>query len=152
MILITYQKLSDIHSSLCSMRKSFTILGEESCTPLLEAFERMSDSDIKKLLMKSSNAFYEPAPMTTWLIKKCQAELTKAVRNIVNISLKAEVFVLSKIIGRTIISEFSKYFLVNNLNETQQSDFRCGHRTETALLRVKNDIIMSIVWFVGKCA
>ena len=34
--------------------------------------------------------------------------------------------------------------LVNNLNEAQQSAFKCGHSTETALLRMKNDIAMSI--------
>ena len=115
--------------------------------------------------------------MPTWLVKKCQAELIKVIRNIVNISLKAGVFpqsmkaallkplikkpnldcnilsnyrpvsnlsFLCKIIERAVASQLSKYLLVNNLNETQQSAFKCGHSTETVLLRVKNDIMLSI--------
>ena len=74
------------------MKKSFTSLDEESRTSHMEAFAPLSDSDIKQLLMKSSNAFCELDPMPTWLVKKCQAELIKLIRKIVNISLKAGVF------------------------------------------------------------
>ena len=58
----------------------------------MEAFEPLSDSDIKQLLMKSSNVFSELDPMPAWLVKKCQTELIKAIRNIVSISLKAGFF------------------------------------------------------------
>ena len=34
--------------------------------------------------------------------------------------------------------------LVNNLNERQQSALKCGHSTETAMLWVKNDIMISL--------
>ena len=51
---------------------------------------------------------------------------------------------LSKIIELAVVSQLSKYLLVNNLNETLQSAFKCGHSTETVLLRLKNDIMMSI--------
>ena len=52
-------------------------------------------------------------------------------------------YVLSKIIERAVASQLSKYLLVNNLNETQQSAFKYGHSTETALVRVNDDIMMS---------
>ena len=58
----------------------------------MEAFEPMSDSGIKQLLIRSSNAFCELDSMPAWLVKNCQAELIKAIINIVNISLKARVF------------------------------------------------------------
>ena len=45
------------------MKKFFTSLGEESCISHMEAFEPLSDSDSKKLLMKSSNVFCELDPM-----------------------------------------------------------------------------------------
>ena len=48
--------LLSIHSTFCSVNRSFTPLGEESCTSLMEAFEPQSDSDINQLLMRS-NAF-----------------------------------------------------------------------------------------------
>ena len=170
-----YQKVNSIHSSLCSMKKSFPSLGEECCTSYMEAFVPLSDSDIKQLAMKTSNAFCEVDPMPMWLVEKCQAELIKVITSIANISLKAGIFpqsmkaaplkplikkstldcnilsnyrpvsnwsFLSKIIERIVASQLSKYFLVNNLNEIQPSAFKCGQSTETALLRVKNDILI----------
>ena len=53
-------------------------------------------------------------------------------------------YFLFKITERATVSQLSKYLLVNNLNKTQQSAFKCGHSIETTLLRVKNDIMMSI--------
>ena len=53
----------------------------------MEAFEPLSDSDIKQLLMRSSNAFCELDPIPAWLVKKCQIEVIKVIRHIVNISL-----------------------------------------------------------------
>ena len=38
----------------------------------------------------------------------------------------------------------NKYLINNNLNESLQSAYKSGHSTETALVRVKNDIMMSI--------
>ena len=78
--------------SICSMKKSFTSLGEGSCTSHDDAFEPLSDSDIKQLLIKSSDAFCELNTMQCWLVKKCQAELTQVIRNILNISPEAGVF------------------------------------------------------------
>ena len=42
---------------------------------------------------------------------------------------------LSKIMERAVAYQLSKYLLVNNLNEIQQSAFICGHSAETALLK-----------------
>ena len=136
----------------------------------------MSDSDIKRLLMRSSNAFSGLDPIQTWLVKKRQSELITVIRNIVNISLKPRVLppctkgallkpltkkpnldwsnvsnyravsnlsFPSKITERPVPSHLSKCFLVNKLNETQRSTFKCAHSTETALFRVKNDIMVS---------
>ena len=136
----------------------------------------MSDSDIKRLLMRSSNAFSGLDSIQTWLVKKRQSELITVIRNIVNISLKPRVLppctkgallkpltkkpnldwsnvsnyravsnlsFPSKITERPVPSHLSKCFLVNKLNETQRSTFKCAHSTETALFRVKNDIMVS---------
>ena len=58
----------------------------------MEAFELLSDSDIKQLVMRSSNTFCKLDPIPTWLVKKCQGEPIKVITNIVNISQKAVVF------------------------------------------------------------
>ena len=56
-------KINNSPSFLCSIKKSFKSLGEESCTSLMETFEPLSDSYNKELLMKSSKTFSELDPM-----------------------------------------------------------------------------------------
>ena len=51
---------------------------------------------------------------------------------------------LSKVIERAVVFHLYKYLNNNNLNESLQSAYKSGHSTETALVRVKNDIMMSI--------
>ena len=50
----------------------------------METFELLSNSDIKQLLMKSSNAFFELDAILPWLVKKCQVKLIKVIRKTVN--------------------------------------------------------------------
>jgi hypothetical protein len=49
---------------------------------------------------------------------------------------------LSKVIEKAF--HLNKYLINNNLKESLQSAYKSGHSTETALVRVKNDIMMSI--------
>ena len=51
---------------------------------------------------------------------------------------------LSKITERAVAVRLNKYLLDSNLIESRQSAYRTGHSTETALIRVKNDIMMAI--------
>ena len=51
---------------------------------------------------------------------------------------------LSKVIQKAVAFHLNKYLLNNNLNESVESAYKCGHSTETALVRVNNDIMMSI--------
>ena len=50
----------------------------------------------------------------------------------------------SKVIERAIAFNPNKYLINNNLNESLQSAYKNAHSTETALVRVNNDIMMSI--------
>ena len=51
---------------------------------------------------------------------------------------------LSKLIERAVPIQLKKYLLNNNLNELKQSAYKCGHNSESAFIRMKNDIRMSI--------
>ena len=51
---------------------------------------------------------------------------------------------LSKVIEKAVAFHLNKYLINNILNESLQSAYKSRHSTETALVRVKNDIMMSI--------
>ena len=47
---------------------------------------------------------------------------------------------LSKIIEKNAISQLDRYMSEHNMHEPHQSAYRVGHSTETALVRIHNDI------------
>ena len=51
---------------------------------------------------------------------------------------------ISKLIERVILEQLSKHLLANNIYEPMQSAYRYGHSTETALLKVQNDILKNM--------
>ena len=50
----------------------------------------------------------------------------------------------SKVIEKAVASRLNYHLVDNHLNETFQSDYRALHSTETALLKVKNDIMYAL--------
>ena len=48
---------------------------------------------------------------------------------------------ISKLIERIVLEQLTEHLSVNNIYEPMQSAYRHGHSTETALLRVQNDIL-----------
>ena len=51
---------------------------------------------------------------------------------------------LSKIIEKCVAKQLIQYLDINDLGETYQSAYKRNHSTETALIRVHNDIAMAI--------
>ena len=74
------------------------------------------------------------------LIKKpgLDSEVLKNYRPVSNLSF------LSKIIEKVISTQLVTYIVDNGLTDDFQSAYKCGHSTETALLRVYNDIVVTI--------
>ena len=74
------------------------------------------------------------------LIKKpgLDSEVLKNYRPVSNLSY------LSKIIEKVISTQLVTYIVDNGLTDDVQSAYKCGHSTETALLRVYNDIVVTI--------
>ena len=51
---------------------------------------------------------------------------------------------LSKVLEKAVVSQLNTYLKENSLLEPAQSAYRQGHSTETALVRVQNDIIHAV--------
>src|SRR6056300_1410090 len=51
---------------------------------------------------------------------------------------------ISKLIERVVAKRFSDHLASNGLNEIYQSAYKELHSTETALLKVQNDLLLSI--------
>ena len=67
-------------------------LVEESCISKMDTFELFTETDIRRLLKRSPNAFCAVDTMLTWLVKDCLDVLISPITNIVNKSLSLGVF------------------------------------------------------------
>jgi hypothetical protein len=77
--------------------------------------------------------------LITPLLKKLSLELiSQNYRPVSNLSF------LSKLIERTVATQLVDHLTKNELVDIFQSAYREGHSTETALLRVQNDILMEM--------
>jgi len=78
--------------------------------------------------------------LVTPLIKKAllDPEILKNFRPVSNLSF------ISKLIERVVAKRFSDHLASNGLNEIYQSAYKESHSTETALLKVQNDLLLSI--------
>ena len=78
--------------------------------------------------------------LVTPLLKKddLDPEVLKNYRPVSNLSF------LSKVLERVVAARLTNYMTINQLHEPMQSAYRACHSTETALVRVQNDILRTL--------
>ena len=81
------------------------------------------------------------------LLKKpsLDCEILKNYRPVSNLSF------LSKVIEKVVASRLVDHMTENNLMDPMQSAYRKGHSTETALLRLHNDVVSAVDRGCGVC-
>ena len=77
--------------------------------------------------------------LVTPLLKKDDLDpVLKTYRPVSNLSF------LSKVLERVVAARLTNYMTINQLHEPMQSAYRACHSTETALVRVQNDILRTL--------
>jgi len=155
------------------------LLGDITMLPTdsLNSFSPATEDEIRKLIIKSSDATCSLDPMPTRLVKAHIDILLPTITKIVNESFSSGLFptdmkkalvkpvlkkpsldsdvlknyrpisnlqFLSKLIERAAVSRITKHMNVNKLHEPLQSAYKAFSSTETALVKVQNDIRMMI--------
>ncbi len=119
----------------CKLDPIPTNLIEKECIDVLPLLIRIINISLQiggmpKVLKKA---------IITPLIKKLCIELINTIyRSVSNLAF------LSKHIERTVAIQLMNHLIENNLTDTFQFAYRKGYGTETALLKVQNDILMEM--------
>ena len=125
----------------------------------INVFERASEDEIKKLDLSSSSKSCDLDPIPTSVLKNCLDILITPITDIINISMKktslpknelknyrpvSNLNLIFKILEKIVANRLQAHIKNNHLCNSLQSAYRKHHSTESALLKVHTDIIISM--------
>ena len=99
---------------------------------------------ITTIINKSLSSGVFPTGYKLALVTPLLKKPTLDPENLKNFRPVSNLAFLSKILEKVVAAQINQYLAENNLLEPYQSAYRQGHSTETALMRVQNDIICAI--------
>ncbi len=97
----------------------------------------------------SSGTF--PSELKSAIVKPLLKKPSLDSNNLKNYRPVSNLSFLSKVIEKVVASRLLDHMTMNNLMDPMQSAYRKGHSTETALLRVHNDIVSAVDKGMGVC-
>jgi hypothetical protein len=123
-------------STSCELDPIPTWLLKQTLEPLLPVITSMVNKSLEMGLVPDSMKSAIIVP----LLKKIllDPEILKNFRPVSNLTF------LSKVVEKTASKQLSEHCNSNSLEDPFQSAYKCCHSTETALVRVQNDILMAI--------
>ena len=129
--------IKSMSSATCELDPIPTKFVKDECLEtLVPAIATIVNDSLSTGVFPSSfkNALVKP------LLKKPSLDnnILKNYRPVSNLSF------VSKLIEKCVIKQLQEHLEQNNLTEAYQSAYRSGHSTETALLRVSNDIVSAV--------
>lgn len=107
------------------------------------AFNALSPT-ITEIINKSIDMGVFPSHFKQALVRPILKKSSLDPSNYNNYRPISNLSLISKVLERVVAAQLTKHFQQNNLHETFQSAYRQHHSTETALLRVQNDITLAL--------
>ena len=132
-------KIEKICSGLDSIQdKSSVNEGLPPCHgPSMSFFTPAMVEEVRLIIKNSPTKSCELDPLPTWLLKECLEDLLQLgnFRPVSNLSY------ISKLVEKVVASRLNAHMEAHNFSNPFQSAYRKGYSVETALLKVKEDIL-----------
>ena len=134
-------KITKIHSFLDGHCTDQPVLPDEQTDHKFSSFNVIDEGTVQDLITKAPSKSCILDPIPTNLLKDCSFILLFILTRIVNISLQTGCFPSS---WKNACSQLHEHMVVYDLYPAHQSAYRKDHSTETAIIKIMNDILLSM--------